>query len=141
MTDSVGLKGMYELLIDIKKNGGIPPLIIKSEELYFKTEETVRSLCSFLNVPFKKEALHWHDASADFVSFEQWSWYTIELTNCSKAWHMDAIKSTGFTQPETFAVDAQGNPTFEEIENPRHKEICIQAYKDNLVYYNLLMGK
>lgn len=141
MADSIGLKGMYELLIDIKKDGGTPPLIIKSEDLYFKTQDTVQSLCHFLNVPFKKEALNWADASSNFISFEQWGWYTIELTDCSKAWHMEAIKSTGFTKPETFAIDYQGNPTFEEIENPHHREICIQAYKENLVYYNLLFGK
>lgn len=141
MTDSIGLKGMYELLLKIIKNGGKPPHFIKSEDLFFKTKATMQSLCKFLRVPFKENSLQWPDASLGFESFTQWGWYTIELTQCSKDWHMEAIKSTGFTKPSVYQVDAKGNPTFVEIANTKHRDICIQAYKDNLPYYELLCGK
>ena len=141
MTDSIGLKGMYELLKQITSNGGKAPHFIRSEDLYIKPSKTVESLCKFLGVPFRENSLHWLDQSAQFTNFAQWGWYTIELTDCSKTWHMEAIKSTGFTKPETFAVDVKGNPTFEEIANPKHRDICMRAYRDNLPYYELLFGK
>ena len=138
MTDSIGLRGMYELLKQITTNGGTPPHFIKSEDLFFKPKETMQSLCTFLHIPFKENCLSWHDAGSDFTSFSQLGWYTIELTDCSKKWHGKAIASTGFTKPEVYKVDAKNNPTFEEIINPEHRAICARAYKENLPYYRLL---
>lgn len=138
LSESIGLKGIYDLLMEIKKNGGNPPLMIKSEDLYLKTQETVQSICDFLQIPFKENSLHWKDLSSNFSNFADYGWYTIELTDCAKKWHGDAIKSTGFTEPATFAVDARGNPTFEEVVIPKHRELCIEAYKENAHYYKLL---
>ena len=141
MSDSLGLKGMYELGEKIKEQTGNRPFTIKSEDLYFKTQEMVSTLCKYLHIPFIEKALRWKDASASFSSFTDLGWYTIELTDCSKTWHGNAIKSTCFSRPVTYAVDAHGNPTFEEISNPKHREICQRAYEENIGYYNLLLEK
>jgi hypothetical protein len=136
MTDSIGLKDLHSFGQELKQRGCRSPLIIKSEDLAANTSETVKAMCEYLDIPFKPESLQWKDLSENFVKFE--GWYTIELTDCAKHWHGDAIKSTNFTKPLTYAVDETGKPTFEEIINPAHREICVKAYEENLVYYQLL---
>ena len=138
LSKSIGLKDLYELLEDFKSKNLPKPLILSSEDLYNKTHETVQSVCTYLGIPFKEESLHWEDLSENFTSFP--GWYTIELTNCAKQWHSVAIASTGFTLPQSFGLDEFGNPTFEEIANPDHREICKEAYQENLHYYNLLLA-
>lgn len=138
LSKSIGLKDLYGLLLDLERRNLPKPLILKSEDLYNNTHATVQSVCSYLDLPFKEESLHWEDLSADFTAFP--GWYTIELTECAKKWHSPAIASTGFTKPIRYALDEFGSPTFEEIANPDHREICIEAYKENLIYYNLLLG-
>ncbi len=140
LSESIGLKDLYKLLEDMKKNGLTLPLIIKSEDLYYTTKEAVQSVCDYLHVPFKEESLHWKDISENFSSFTDLGWYTIELTECSKHWHGDAIKSTGFSEPQAYALDKNHNPTFEEISNPEHRRICMQAYEENIAYYKLLLA-
>ncbi len=134
-SESIGFKRMH-LLLDELKQCGKKPLIIDSKDLYYKTKETVQELCSYLSIPFIERSLQWKDISENFNSFE--GWYTIELTDCAKHWHMDAIRSTGFTKPVQYAIDEKGNPTFEEIANPQHRQTCIKIYKENLSYYKLL---
>ena len=136
MSRSLGFEGLYNLLLEFRKNGKGLPLIISSEDLANKTDETVKRICDYLNIPFKAETLKWNDISKGFKTFtDSLGWYTIELTDCSLKWHEKAIKSTGFTHIERYAV-ADGKPTFEEIENLKHREICQKAYEENLVYYN-----
>ncbi len=94
----------------------------------------------YLEIPFLGESRYWPDVSENFSNFSDYGWYTIEQTECAKHWHADAIKSTGFCKLEEFATDVQGRPTFEEVANLRHREICIQAYNDNLVYYKRLVA-
>jgi len=135
MSASIGFEGLYNLLQELKNSDKGLPLIISTESLYYNTRETVQKVCDYLNIPFKEESLQWKDISENFTTFESEGWYTIELTECSKKWHGKAIRSTGFTEPGKYAVDTEGNPTFEEIENPKHKEICKRAYLDNLAFY------
>jgi Sulfotransferase domain len=139
MSKSMGLKDLYELTLEFEAKNLPKPLFLKSEDLYYNTEETVKRVCQYLDIPFKEESLHWQDLSENFTSFP--GWYTIELTDCAKTWHLPAISSTGFTKPASYELDASGRPTFAEIDNPEHREICRQAYEENLVYYNLLLAK
>jgi len=137
MSRSLGFEGLYNLLLQFEKSGKGLPLIVSSENLANKTNETIQKTCDYLNIPFKEQALHWKDISDNFTTFEdKLGWYSLELTDCSKKWHEKAIKSTGFSPIEKYAVDAEGNPTFEEIENLKHREICKKAYEENLVFYD-----
>lgn len=138
LSESIGLKNTYNLLQELKKSGNHSLLIIKSEDLYFKMRETVQTICKYLNIPFSENLINWKDLSANFVSFP--GWHTIELTDCAKTWHMNAISSTSFTRPSVFAVDKDNNPTFEEVTNTAHRKICIDAYKENVRYYNLFFN-
>ncbi len=138
LSASMGFKDVYEL-VQVMNSQGCNPLIIQTEDLYNNTKNTVQSVCDYLNVPCKEEWLHWKDISENFTSFP--GWYTIEVTKTAVDWHMDAIKSTGFTRSMTYVVDEEGNPTFQEISNPKHREICIEAYQENLPYYELLQTK
>lgn len=138
LSKSIGLKDLYELLEEFERKNLPKPLILRSEDLYSKTHETVQSVCSYLGIPVKEESLHWEDLSEGFTSFP--GWYTIELTDCATKWHSPAIACTGFTKPISYALDEFGTPTFEEITNPEHREICKEAWQDNLKYYNLLLG-
>lgn len=137
LSQSIGFKDLYLLLDKIRAAGCKNPLILVSKNLYDKTELTVQTLCDYLKIPFKKEALQWANLWENFAYFP--NWYTIERTECAKTWHEKAIKSTTFTQPELYALDEAGNPTFEEIENLKHREICRNAYEENIKFYRLLL--
>ena len=138
MTDSLGLKGLYEFREGLIKNGYKAPLVVKSEALYFNTKPTVQQICDYLKIPFIESSLQWKDLSADFKNFSDYGWYTIELTDCAKHWHMDAIKNTRFSKPLTYETEG-GKPTFKEIKNEKHQQICMQAYEENKKYYDLLV--
>lgn len=134
MTNSIGFKGLYAFITSLKDKGH-SVFICQSEDLYRQPETTVQSMCNHLQIPYLSKALHWKDLSPNFSTFPFW---TIENTSCSLEWHLDAIKSTSFTQPQQYATDPSGNPTFEEITNENHRRICINAYKENKVYYDLI---
>jgi len=137
VSKSMGFEGLYNLLVELKATSKGLPLIISTEDLYYNTNNTVQKVCEYLEIPFKEESLHWEDISKNFTTFEEaLGWYTIELTDCSKKWHKDAISSTGFTEPGRYAVNTDGQPTFSEIENENHRAICRKAYEENLVYYD-----
>ncbi len=136
ITNSVGFKELYAFITSLKdKENGV--FICQSEDLYYRSETTVQSLCNYLHIPYLPKALHWKDLSHNFSTFPFW---TIENTSCSYTWHLDAIKSTRFTQPQQYATDSYGNPTFEEIIDENHRKICVDAYKENKVYYDLIMN-
>ena len=140
LADSIGLKGLYAVREKLLEKG-ITPVLLKTEDLFQAPEKTVRTFCEQSHIPYIEEALHWNDLSKEFKNFSDYGWYTIEETECALAWHLEAIKSTGFSEIATFVTDDQGNPTFEEISNPAHRKICIDAYNKNIKYYELLTDK
>ncbi len=138
LSASMGFKDLYTLYKELIKHG-ITPVIIKTEDLFLVPEKTINSFCQQLNIPFIEAALHWKDLSKGFKNFSDSGWYTIENTDCALHWHLNAIKSTGFNKLAAYGLDEQNAPTFEEISKPEHRRICIQAYKENIKYYNLLV--
>jgi hypothetical protein len=135
MANSIGLKDLYEFIISLKEHDRAV-CICRSDDLYYHTEDTVKSMCGHLQIPYMPHALHWKDISENFTTLPFW---TIANTSCILAWNLDVIQSTGFTLPQQYAVDEQGNPTFEEIANPKHRKICADAYNENMIYYHLIM--
>lgn len=131
---SIGYKELHAFIASLRENGK-RVFICETKSLYERPDTTIKALCTYLHILYKPEALHWSDLSANFKTFPFW---TIENTNCSLEWHSDAIRSTEFTPSQTYKVDAEGNPTFEEIENEKHHTICEKAYEENKVYYDLI---
>lgn len=136
MSNAIGLKALYEFITELKKQNK-KVVICSSPDLFYKPESTVEKLCKELEISFLPQTLHWPDISENFSTLPFW---TIENNSCSLAWQNDAIESTGFTEPKQYTVDKQGNPTFEEIKNKKHRDICAAAYQENMQYYTLIMN-
>ena len=49
-------------------------------------------------------------------------------------------KVLALPKKHSYDVDKDGKPTFDEIKNLEHKELCIKAYEENIVYYRMLIG-
>jgi hypothetical protein len=114
------------------------PLIIKTEDLYCNTEHTIKMFCDYCNISFIPEALRWQDLGEDFNGIQEW--HEAKFADTTHHWHGDAIRSTGFHKPHTYQVDAQGNPTFEEIEHD-YRSSYQNAYNYNKPYYDLLLAE
>ncbi|MFV0340637.1 MAG: hypothetical protein ACK5MA_08460 [Parachlamydiaceae bacterium] len=54
-------------------------------------------------------------------------------------WHSDAINSDGFGKPSQYALDANGEPTFEEIANLKDREKVRAAYLEMLPFYEKIL--
>ena len=133
----IGCQECYELYQEIKQRMGIAPSIVITEDLYMKPAEAMRVFCEKVNIPFFPEALQWQSLGKEFDGVEEW--HEAKIYERTHYWHGDAIMSTGFSMPRQYEVDAQGNPTFIEIENLEDRAICKKVYDENLHYYNLVM--
>ncbi len=136
-SDVIGYKSLYEIIYGIKQNSTKPITIILSEELYTNPEETVKKFCDDCHIPFIQDALTWQDLGDNFSG--QSEWHELKKSDATQHWHNDAIRSNGFSKPSEYETDQNDNPTFSEIENLEHRNICIEAYKENLKYYNLIL--
>ncbi len=137
--DLVNYNHTYEILKFIQKQYYNEPLIILSEDLYQNPEKTIEKFCNHVGLPYKQEALRWKNLGDDFTGIDEW--HETKQKKQAYYWHGDAIKSSGFTTPSTYATDECGIPTFEEIINTKDREICKKAYYDNLIYYHLIINE
>lgn len=135
--DLVGYKCLYQTLCLIKEYSSQAPIVLLTEDLYNNPEKTVQSFCDQCNISFKEDALLWQDLGDTFLGTEEW--HELKKSDRTHYWHSNAIRSTGFSQPSHYEVDSLGEPTFSEVENLEHRTICIEAYKENLNYYNLML--
>tara|TARA_B100001115_G_scaffold792_1_gene671 strand:- start:1721 stop:2437 length:717 start_codon:yes stop_codon:yes gene_type:complete len=85
--EEVGLKKQVELFLEIKKRG-LEPVVVNSEDIRKKPEDTLTKLCERINLDFKKSMLSWprggHKNDGVWASH----------------WYESAHKSTGFSGPE-----------------------------------------
>lgn len=137
--DQIGSKTIYELLHGLKGKTAHDPYLILTEELYNNPEETIRRFCNHVGIPFDPKSLTWDDLGSDFNGIQEW--HESKLVELTQYWHDNAIHSTGFGKPASYKLDSQGQPTFEEITNPKHRQLCIEAYQENLPYYQMLVEK
>jgi hypothetical protein len=138
-SELIGYKATYELLQLIQNTYCNKPLIIRSEDLYEKPEQTIKKFCDHVGLEFKKESLHWQDLGDDFTGINEW--HETKEKHHTYHWHEDAIKSSGFTTPHSYATDEFARPTFEEITNEKDRKYCQKAYFENLEYYNLIINE
>lgn len=133
----IGYRAEYEIFQFVKKHAVNPPLILRTEDLYKRPEETIKVFCNRLEIPFLPESLQWSDLTADFTGEQQW--HELKVSHLTHHWHGDAIRSTGFGKPHSYEVDEQGNPTFNEIKNEKDRLFIKQAHLVHLPYYEKLM--
>lgn len=134
-SETIGYKACYNIFEHINHHAINKPIILFTEDLYSNPEATVKKFCDHIGIPFKEESMHWENLGTDFTGTE---WHEIKHSQFTHHWHGEAIYSTKFGKPATYKIDAQGHPTFEEIQNIQDREHCIRAYLDNLPYYKLL---
>lgn len=131
----IGYKSLYEVYKLLEGKTVHKPLIIYSEDLYQNPEKTIAKFCDTVGILFEPDSLSWNNMGNNFTGKE---WCEDKSPSEIYHWHGEAIKSSGFTQPTSYKEDSNGNPTFEEIIDPEHRIMCIKAYEENMVYYNLI---
>jgi hypothetical protein len=131
----VSCKAIYELCGLVRRCGARQPLLIFADELAQNPARVVQRFSEYCGIEYDARALHWSDLGPDFDGAVEWHEY--KLPEFVQRWHGEAIKSIGFCQLQAYAVDSQGNPTFEEVP-AEHRDQFVRAYQENLQYYQLL---
>lgn len=140
LQDILSYKKLYELFQEFKQKTMKQPWIILSEELVVHPRKILTQFCYHTGIPFKEESLSWQQLGKDF-SFKK-EWNCDNPPHCASHWHDSAMASTGFESRVTsYAVDEDGQPTFEEIENLEHRTFYKQLYDENLPYYKLFLDE
>jgi hypothetical protein len=80
----IGYQWLWELFQLLWSATGRPPLVIRSEDLLADPAATVRSYCAATGLPYLPGALRWAPGERP-----EWQRH--------RAWHLDAIRSSGFT--------------------------------------------
>jgi hypothetical protein len=80
----IGYERLWELFKLLWSASGRRPLVIRSEDLLRDPAAVVRAYCEAVGLPFLPGALHWEPADRP-----EWQRH--------RAWHLDAIRSSGFT--------------------------------------------
>lgn len=137
LSEAMGYQALYETFKTVKQHAAQEPYIMLTEDLYNNPEETIQKFCNHVGIDFKPESLHWSDLGEHFTGDQ--AWHEIKYKEITHHWHGDAIRSTGFSKPNSYEVDEYGNPTFAEITNPEHRDTCKKIYLEQLFYYNLLL--
>ena len=127
----LGYRPLYKIFQHVKQHAINPPSIIFSEDLYLHPEETVRTFCDHVHIPWDPQAMKWSPLGSGFSGVSDW--HEIKYPEMTHHWHVEAIQSDGLSKPRTYAVD----PTFEESA-PEHREAFVEAYRKNKSYYDLL---
>ena len=128
---------IYENLQILKQSAVNKPYIILTESLSINPEQTIEKFSHYIGVPYKPESLKWQKLAGSFTPEKDW--HDVKPLEAVRLWHSDAMSSQEFGKQTVYATDAQGSPTFVEIKNLKHREICQKAYLENLRYYNLLL--
>ena len=133
----IGYQASYQLFQTLPKD--YKKFILHAEDLYTNPENTAQQLCQFLEIPYKPEMLQWNNLGNNFNG--QQEWHDQKVQELVQHWQAHAIHSTGFEKPTSYAVDNDGNPTFSEITNEADRQIVLEAYQENMQYYNLLLTR
>ncbi len=114
----IGYEWLWELFQLLWSATGRPPLVIRSEDLLRDPAAAVRDYCQAVRLPFLPQALHW--APSDRPEWQR-----------HRAWHIDAIRSSGFTAAENdYAVTVDNDPvlkSFYDHHYPFYRRIVEHA--------------
>lgn len=85
--NAIGMERLCEMQAAIASAGGIPPVVIDSDDLVTRPAATMAAYCAAVGLPFHPRALTWERG-------EQPEWRR------TARWHTDASDSTGFGRHE-----------------------------------------
>jgi hypothetical protein len=92
----IGYEWLWELFQLMWSATGRPPLVIRSEDLMRDPAAVVSAYCQAVGLPYLPDALHW--APGDRPEWQR-----------HRAWHLDAIGSSGFTAATNTYPDTVDN--------------------------------
>ncbi|WP_433214097.1 hypothetical protein [Microtetraspora malaysiensis] len=96
-SQEIGYERQYELFEAAWAATGRKPLVIRSERLVSDPVSVVESFCAYAGLPFLPHSLRWSPGERP-----EWQRY--------RAWHVDAIHSTGFSgHRNDYAVTVDNN--------------------------------
>lgn len=133
-----GFEQLHMIFEHVKSHAANKPVILCTEDIYQKPEQTVRAFCAAVDIPFIPEALKWQILGTNFNA--QAEWHEIKNNEGMYHWHGDAMNSTGFSNPHVYAVNEAGEPTFEEVRE-EHKELVTKMYQKSLKFYRLMKNE
>ena len=91
----IGFKKQFELFLEITERG-LKPIVVNSEDIRKKPEETLTKLCDRINLGFQKSMLSW--SKGGHIKDGIWASH----------WYGSAHKSTGFSGPEDTLPNLKG---------------------------------
>ncbi|MBA3816764.1 MAG: sulfotransferase [Parachlamydiaceae bacterium] len=133
----IGCQSSYNIYQAIKNKAKNPIIIISAEDLCNRPKETAQQLFTSLSIPFHDKCLQWPDLGDKFSGIAEWN--EVKVREKLYHWHDHAIHSTCFEPITENRIDAEGNPTFEEISKDSDRLECIEMYLENQPFYQLLL--
>jgi len=133
----VGSRSSYNIYQGIKEKAKNPIIILSAEDLCNHPEETAQQLFSSLSIPFHDKCLRWQNLGDNFSGVNEWN--EVKVRERLYHWHDHAIHSTCFEPITENRLDAEGKPTFEEIEDATDRLECIKMYHENYPFYHKLL--
>ncbi len=84
--DEVGFSRLHEIFTAVRAATGSTPVVIDSDDLLDRPEDTVRAYCAAVGIPFLPEALNWQAGMRP-----EWQG--------TSRWHESTSATTGFQRP------------------------------------------
>ena len=107
----IGFKKQVELFLEITERG-LKPIVVNSEDIRMKPEETLTKLCDRINLSFQKSMLSW--SKGGHIKDGIWASH----------WYGSAHKSTGFSGPEDTLPNLKGrNANLAEASMPFYSSL------------------
>ncbi len=135
--DVLGYEQLYNIMLWIQDKTGKAPYVVVAEDLCNNPEATVAEFCKRMEIPFIPNSTQWQALDEHFNPAIEWHEYKYE--GPTLLWHSDAINSEGFGKPSQYALDANGEPTFEEIASLKDREKVRAAYLEMLPFYEKIL--
>ena len=131
---------LYELYHDLTIKTGKKPLIVIAEELTRNPKQNIQTICNYLDISFNENNLSWNSLDTNFSIAKEW--HMQMQTNVAFNWYDEALKTTHLeSKTYAYAFDNNGEPTFEEIEDPTHRQGYKNLYTEIMPYYELLLNE
>ena len=83
--DEIGFARLHEIFTAVQAATGTTPVIIDSDDLLDKPDDTVRAYCAAVNIPYLPDALNWQPGMRP-------EWQT------TSRWQQTTSKTTDFTR-------------------------------------------
>jgi hypothetical protein len=114
----IGYEWLWELFQLMWSATSRRPLVIRSEDLLRDPAAEVRAYCEAVGLPFLPDALHWSPGDRP-----EWRRHRI--------WHLDAIRSSGFSRiPNAYRATVENHPllkAFYDYHHPFYERIVQHA--------------